>query len=118
MPTLSDGRITDEPFICSLEVRGDDAVVTMSGELDLANRDRAEMVLVEAADAATRAVVLDLRGLRFLGSTGLSILVGSAARATRRGLAHEIVPSEYVRRLLVLTGVDGHLTTRERLPAE
>ena len=107
----------DELFSCVLEVRGGDAVVTMGGELDLATREEAEAVLVAAEAAATRAVVLDLRGLRFLGSTGLSLLVASAGRATLRGVGHETVPSEGVRRLLAMTGVDGHLTTREDLPA-
>jgi anti-sigma B factor antagonist len=113
-----DGRLAEEPFSCVLEVRGEDAVVTMGGELDLATRDEAEAVLVEAEEAATRAIVVDLRGLRFLGSTGLSILVASAGRATLRGVGHEIVPSEGVRRLLAMTGVDQHLTTREDLPAD
>ncbi len=116
MSTLSDGRITDEPFSCTLEVRGEDAIVTIRGELDLATRDQAEAVFVEAEELAGRAVVLDLRGVRFLGSTGLSILVASHGRATVRGVRHEIVPSEGVRRLLELTGVDGHLTTRADLP--
>ena len=101
-----------------LDVRGDDAVVTMGGELDLATRDEAEAVIIEAEAVATRAVVLDLRELRFLGSTGLSILVASAGRTTLRGIGHEIVPSEGVRRLLAMTGVDQHLTTREDLPAD
>ena len=112
----SEERTTDEPFSCTLAMRGDDAVVTIRGELDLATRDAAEAVLLEAEESATRAVVLDLRGLRFLGSTGLSILVASAGRATLRGVGHEIVPSEGVRRLLELTGVDRHLTTRDGLP--
>ena len=115
--TIGGDRLAEEPFSCVLEIHGDDAVVTMAGELDLATRDEAEAVLAEAEDAATRAVVLDLRGLRFLGSTGLSLLVASAGRTTLRGVGHEIVPSEGVRRLLALTGVDRHLTTREDLPA-
>ena len=114
--TIGGDRLAEEPFSCVLDVRGDDAVVTMTGELDLATSDKAVAVLVEAEEAATRAVVLDLRGLRFLGSTGLSVLVASAGRTTLRGIGHEIVPSEGVRRLLAMTGVDRHLTTREDLP--
>jgi anti-anti-sigma factor len=113
----SDERLADEPFGCTMEPRGEDVVVTIRGELDLATRDQAEAALLEAEETATRAVVLDLRGLRFLGSTGLSILVASAGRATLRGIGHEIVPSEGVRRLFAMTGVDRHLTTREDLPA-
>jgi anti-sigma B factor antagonist len=117
MTTVSDGRYVDEPFDCVWEIRGDDAVVTIRGELDLATRDEAEAALVEAEEAAGRAVVIDLRDLRFLGSTGLSVLVASAGRATLRGIGHETIPSEGVRRLLAMTGVDRHLTTREDLPA-
>jgi anti-anti-sigma factor len=114
---ISDGRLAEEPFSCTVEMRGEDAVVTMRGELDLATRDQAEAALVQAEEAAARAVVVDLRELRFLGSTGLSALVASAGRATLRGIGHEIVPNEGVRRLLALTGVDRHLTTREDPPA-
>ena len=116
MAALADERLADEPFSCSAKARGDDVVVTIRGELDLATREEAEAVLIEAEAAAPRAVILDLRGLRFLGSTGLSVLVASAGRATLRGIGHEILPSEGVRRLLALTGVDQHLATREDLP--
>lgn len=116
MAATSEERLAEEPFSCTAEPRGGDVVVTIRGELDLATRDEAEAVLLEAEEAATRAVVLDLRDLRFLGSTGLSILVASAGRAMLRGIGHEIVPSEGVRRLLAMTGVDRHLTTREDLP--
>ena len=118
MPALSDGPPADEPFRCAVEVRGGDAIVTIHGELDLATRDEAEAAFMTAERTATRAVVLDLRGVRFLGSTGLSILVASARRAATAGIGHEIVPSEGVRRLLEITGVDGHLTTRQSLPAD
>ena len=114
---IDDERLADESFSCVAEPRGGDVVVTIRGELDLATRAEAEAVLIDAEGAATRAVVVDLRGLRFLGSTGLSVLVASAGRATLRGVRQEIIPSEGVRRLLALTGVDGHLTTREDLPA-
>ena len=117
MATSSEERLADEPFNCTAEPRGGDVVVTIRGELDLATRDEAVAVLLEAEETATRAVVIDLRGLRFLGSTGLSILVASAGRAMLRGIGHEIVPSEGVRRLFAMTGVDRHLTTREDLPA-
>ena len=113
---LDDGRLADVPFSCAAEPRGQDVVVTISGELDLATRDEVEAVLIDAEDAATRAVVVDLRGLRFLGSTGLSLLVASAGRARLRGVGHEVIPSEGVRRLLAITGVEEHLTTREDLP--
>jgi anti-sigma B factor antagonist len=117
MAALSDERMADEPFSCAAEPRGEDVIVTMRGELDLATRDEAEAVLLQAEETATGAVVLDLRGLRFLGSTGLSILIASAGRAMLRGVGHEIVPSEGVRRLFAMTGVDRHLTLREDLPA-
>ena len=117
MASPSEERLADEPFSCAAEPRGEDVIVTIRGELDLATRDATEAVLLEAEETATRAVVLDLRDLRFLGSTGLSILIASAGRATLRGVGHEIVPSEGVRRLFAMTGVDRHLTTREDVPA-
>jgi anti-anti-sigma factor len=60
---------------------GDSAWVTVDGELDAftAQTLRTEMSAVEAADP--ERVVLDLRKVRFLDSSGLAVILGARERA-------------------------------------
>lgn len=119
MAMLTEGlQNLEGPFSCTAERIGDDVVVTIRGELDLATRDAADEVLREAEEDAVRAVVIDLRELEFLGSTGLAMLIGHAARAAGRGVDTELIPSDGARRLLQMTGVDGYLTLIEAPPPD
>jgi anti-anti-sigma factor len=65
--------------------RGDDHVIALEGDLELANVAAIESELshVEAGDC--RQIVLDLRGLSFLDSTGIQLLMSAHARATANG---------------------------------
>lgn len=89
---------------------GGDAVVILSGDVDLAAATDVWDALEPALEGARR-VVVDLSGVRFIDSTGLSVLV----RAHRR-LAHDggglVVrrPSEMAARVLDVTGLDELFT--------
>jgi anti-anti-sigma factor len=94
-----------------VEVRseGRAAVVVVSGELDLASGPALEDELVRVS--AVELVVLDLRELEFMDSTGLSILVKANQRAIDEGRRFGLVKgSPQVQRLLYLTGVAERLT--------
>lgn len=60
---------------------GDMHTLTLEGELDLANSADVERELrrIEATDADV--ILVDLRGLSFIDSTGMKLLVTAAARA-------------------------------------
>jgi anti-sigma B factor antagonist len=80
-------------------------LISLQGELDLANAETLEAEL-EAAMAGTADVVVDMRKLEFIDSTGIALLVGAMSRdgdSPRLGF----VPSEFaaVSRVLELTGV-------------
>jgi anti-anti-sigma factor len=64
---------------------GDSAWVTVNGELDAftARILRTEMSAVEAAEP--ERVVLDLRSVRFLDSSGLAVILGARERAMDEG---------------------------------
>ena len=97
----------------NVEVRnGDSAVVIgVSGELDLASSPALEHELEQGAAARAELVIVDLRALEFMDSTGLSVLVRAHQRATENGQRFGIVRGpQQVQRLLSLTGV------AERLP--
>jgi anti-anti-sigma factor len=88
------------------ESRG--TVVTVSGELDVASSQALEHELAKLHGVAT--VVVDLRGLTFIDSTGLGVLVRAHQVAKEQGWRFGLVRgSGQVHRLLSLTGLDEEL---------
>jgi anti-sigma B factor antagonist len=95
-----------------VEVRrnGAAAVVAVSGELDLASGPELEAQLDQLTGPDVQLVVIDLRGLDFMDSTGLSILVRAHQRLAGEGSEMGLVKgSQQVQRLLDLTGVAERL---------
>ena len=96
-----------------VEVRNADAttVISVSGELDLASSPALEEELERVAQSDAQLVVVDLRNLEFMDSTGLSVLVRAHQRAEENGRRLGLVNgSQQVQRLLTLTGVADRLT--------
>src|SRR5437588_12834581 len=86
-------------------------VIGVSGELDLASSPALEQELERGAAAKAEVVVVDLRNLEFMDSTGLSVLVRAHQRATENGQRFGVVRGpQQVQRLLSLTGVADRLT--------
>jgi anti-anti-sigma factor len=104
-----------------VEVRSecDATVLAVSGELDLATSPllEAELDLVNAqADAGP--LILDLRELEFMDSTGLSILVRTHQRALQAGRDFGVIRGRpQVDRLLSLTGVGERMPVADTLEA-
>jgi anti-sigma B factor antagonist len=95
-----------------LEVDGSSSatIVTISGELDLASSPALADELERLAGADGPPVVLDLRGLEFMDSTGLSTIVRAQARLETAGRRLAVVRGvPQVHRLLELTGVAERL---------
>jgi len=96
-----------------VDVRSEDqtALVVVSGELDLASGPALEHELARALASRPRVLVIDLRELEFIDSTGLSILIKAHQRAQAEGRRFAVVkgPSQ-VQRLLGLTGLEERLT--------
>jgi anti-anti-sigma factor len=96
----------------SVEVRDEDraVVIGVSGELDLASSPALERELERGAASNAELVVVDLRNLEFMDSTGLSVLVRAHQRATESGRRFGVVRGpQQVQRLLSLTGVAERL---------
>ena len=69
-----------------VEVAGETAVVRAGGELDLSTAPALERAIeVPLADPAIRSIVLDLRGLRFIDSTGLRVVLTTDSRLRADG---------------------------------
>ena len=98
-----------------LEVRsqGKATIVAVSGELDLASSPALQEELDRASDFDM--MIIDLRELDFMDSTGLSVLVRAHQRAEEQGRRLAMVKGpQQVQRLLSLTGVADRLTVVDR----
>jgi anti-sigma B factor antagonist len=85
---------------------GDRTVVVATGELDLATTPQLEAELGRVLDRAGAGVVLDLRGLTFIDSSGVHLLMRSQDEAHRRDIGLTVLTGPgAVRRALDLCGV-------------
>jgi anti-sigma B factor antagonist len=82
-------------------------VITVSGELHVSTAPTFSQRLNEAIGQGKTAVVLDLAGVTFIDSTGLSVLLNGLRRVTRRGGRMAIVcTNPTVLRLFEITRLD------------
>jgi anti-sigma B factor antagonist len=89
-------------------------VLAVTGELDLASSPALEQELERANDAGAKLIVVDLRGLAFMDSTGLHVLVKAHKRARDAGRRFALVQGgKQIQRLLSLTGLDEKLTVAD-----
>jgi anti-anti-sigma factor len=85
-------------------------IVTLSGELDLAEAPGVEAALQQLEEGRPELIVLDLSGLRFMDSSGLRVVISADKRARAAGRRLAVVPgSERIRRVFRMTRVDEHL---------
>ena len=112
---MTDGT-RPEPFSCEVVRNGGHDWVRPSGDLDLDTAHRVESALGELRDEGSGDLVLDLRGLTFMDSTGLRLVIRWHTAAQDEGFRFAIVPgSEVVQRVLQLTGMDEHVPVAEPL---
>ncbi len=91
--------------------QGSAAVVAVSGELDLRTSPQLEERLTRAFDDGAELVILDLRQIEFMDSTGLRVLLIAHQRAHETGRQFALVRGvDQVERVLTLTGVRDLLT--------
>jgi anti-sigma B factor antagonist len=106
----SSGDCGHPPLSVAEAVVGTDVVLQVTGEVDLSTGELFRCRLERALTLGHR-VVLDLRGVEFMDSTGLNTIL----RCQRRAEGSETVlliraPSRPVQRLFQATGVLPHLT--------
>ena len=96
-----------QPFAVEVQRCDGVAVVQPRGELDLVTVET--LRALDAIKSPDR-LVLDLRGLSFLDSTGLQLLVALHRRARRDGLQLTLVaPAAPIDRAIQLCGLDQEL---------
>jgi anti-sigma B factor antagonist len=109
------GNHFDGPEIVEIRLTfsGSTAVVTVTGELDLSNSAQLFECLHDAIDSGVSEVILDVAGLTYMDSTGLSILVGAHKRLKAAGGSFTVLaPMHIVAKLFAVTDVVSCLTVR------
>jgi anti-sigma B factor antagonist len=88
----------------------DGASVTVRGEVDMATAPQLRDTLLELVDAGANRIVLDCRGLDFLDSSGIGVLMAVRTRLGDDGSLTLEAPQAHVRKVLELTGVSEHVS--------
>lgn len=94
------------------ESHADDGTVRLAldGEFDLSNAAEVEDALKDIERERPALLILDLRALTFMDSTGLRVMVSADARARDDSRRLAIVQGpEAVHRVFRITGLDDHL---------
>ena len=95
-------------FQVDVRTDGSAAIIAVSGELDLATAPALESELerVARSESELELLVLDLRKLQFMDSTGLSVIVKAHQRLSDDGRNLCLIRGpQQVQRLLDVTGV-------------
>src|SRR3954462_15305787 len=100
-----------DEFSIAASDRDGRAHLTLRGELDLATAPELEQLVNERIDGS-QEVLVDLRGLEFMDSSGIRVLVAAHARAGRIGTRLFIVrpePASAVAKIVEVAGLDREL---------
>jgi anti-anti-sigma factor len=108
LPTGSTAPVAPLPVPVVATGTGSPDELRLSGELDLASVPELRDELLAGAKAATGPVVVDLTGVTYLASAGVSLLVELVDAAPGRVLLRADADGP-VGRVLRLTGLDRHL---------
>jgi anti-anti-sigma factor len=98
-------------FVCDVRADTGSGVVRLAGELDLAVTGDVGAAVEGLLDAGCAHVVVDLRGLSFLDSSGINMLVAARRSAERRQRSVSLIRGpQHVQRVLQLTGTESLFT--------
>ena len=93
-------------FEVSVTVADGAAAVRIKGELDCYTAPQLRSALLALADDGVRHVTLDIGGVEFVDSTGLSVLVGGMKRLRDLGGGMAVKsPNDATRKLFEITGL-------------
>jgi anti-anti-sigma factor len=92
--------------------------LVVAGELDLATAEELENELRQLESSQPGVLVLDLRELDFMDSTGLRTVIAADTRARERGARLVVIRApEEVHRVFRLTRMDQHLELVDEPPS-
>ncbi len=82
------------------------AVVKLRGEIDISNAEQIGAELARIVETGTRRLVVDMSALEFMDSSGIAMLLHTAAQVDSISVRN---PSTVVRRIIEATGLEGTL---------
>jgi len=89
--------------------------IQVRGELDPSNIELFGAALRAALDETTIGVEVDLEGVTYFGSEAIGALVRADLLASDFGICLIIIPSQIVRRVLEIAGLDTVLHVQHQL---
>jgi anti-anti-sigma factor len=93
-------------------------VVSFHGEMDISEAERTEQALLSLERDQPAILVLDLRGLTFLDSTGLRLVIDADGRAHQEGRRLALIPGpDVVHRIFLIAMLDKRLEFIDDLAA-
>jgi len=102
--------VNSSPFSVTIEQRDGAVHLALSGELDISTAQQLEDDLMRIEAERPELIVLDLRDLAFMDSTGLRLLIMADSRAREEGRRLAIGRgNEMIQRVLRLTRLDERL---------
>lgn len=88
----------------------DGAMIVVRGEVDMATAPQLRDTLLAVVEGGASRIALDCRGLDFLDSSGIGVLIAVRKRLGDDGSLTLEAPPAHVRKVLELTGVSEHVT--------
>ncbi len=89
-----------------MKVEPAQVLIRVTGEVDLSNAARVEAAIDSASKEKSERVIVDLSGLEFIDSTGLSVLVEATRRSRENGNHLQVRGAKgQVRRILEVAGL-------------
>jgi anti-sigma B factor antagonist len=99
-----------DEFACEVRPDRGSVVVRLAGEPDVRVAGDVAAIVEELLDARFPRVVVDLRALRFLDSSGLHMLVAARSAERRQAAVSLVRGPGNVERVLALTGTESRFT--------
>jgi anti-sigma B factor antagonist len=100
-----------KPFSCEEVVRDDQVHLRPAGDLDLSTAPVLEEHIKRARATGAKVVVVDLSGLDFMDSTGITLVTRYNNEARRDGFNFALIKgNSRVMRLFDLTGLGEYFT--------
>ena len=94
-------------------VRAGRHTLALAGELDVDSANKLEEAVREVCASGT-GLVIDLRKVTFMDSTGLRVLIVAGTLCEEKGHELRIIPGEDIQRILEMTGLDRVLPFTSR----
>jgi anti-anti-sigma factor len=97
--------MTPDGFSVRVEDTGDTVVLSVNGEVDMATAPALEESIKGALERAPKTLVVDLSGVDFLASAGMSVLIGGNQQAVGRTRFRLVAAGSATLRPMELTGI-------------